>query len=104
LKLEHNSDVRAAVVLLTPDDVGKSATDSGEARPRARQNVVLELGYFVGRLGRDKVAVLYDESVDVPSDYRGAEYIKVDAEAAWKLKLARELKQACVPVDMNKAV
>jgi predicted nucleotide-binding protein len=103
-KLEQNSDVGTAVVLLTPDDVGKAARDSAEARPRARQNVVLELGYFVGRLGRGKVAVLYDESVDLPTDYRGVEYIKVDAEAAWKLKLARELKQAGVPLDMNKAV
>jgi predicted nucleotide-binding protein len=103
-KLEHSSDVRAAVVLLTPDDVGKAAADAGDAHPRARQNVILELGYFLGRLGRDKVAVLFDESVELPSDYRGVEYIKVDAEGAWKLKLARELNYAGIHVDMNKAL
>jgi predicted nucleotide-binding protein len=102
-KLEANSDVGFAVVLLTPDDVGRSVEDDKD-RPRARQNVVLELGFFMGKLGRSSVAVMYDESVELPSDYRGVEYIKVDAEGAWRLRLARELKQAGIPVDMNKAI
>ncbi len=65
---------------------------------------MLELGFFIGKLGRSQVAVMYDESVELPSDYRGVEYIKVDAEGAWRLRLARELKQASVPIDMNKAI
>ena len=69
-KLESNSDVLFAVVLLTPDDFGQ-ATEEGKLQPRARQNVVLELGYFLGKLGRANVAVLYDESVELPSDYHG---------------------------------
>jgi predicted nucleotide-binding protein len=53
-KVEMHSDVGFAVVLLTPDDEGGKRGNS--TRPRARQNVVLELGYFIGRLGRDRVA------------------------------------------------
>jgi predicted nucleotide-binding protein len=103
-KLEQNSNVSLAVVLFTPDDVGKVATGDGLDRPRARQNVVLELGYFLGRLGRGKVCVLYDEIIERPSDYDGVLYIKTDNEGAWKLQLGKELKAAGLPVDMNKAV
>jgi predicted nucleotide-binding protein len=91
------------VVLLTPDDTGKGAKEEGEPRPRARQNVILELGYFLAKLGRSNVAILFHESVELPSDYRGVEYIKVDAEGAWRMKLARDLKVAGLPVDMNNA-
>ena len=80
-------------MLLTPDDLGRAVKET-ELQPRARQNVVLELGYFIGRVGRANVVCLYDESVELPSDYRGVEYIKVDAEGAWRLRHARELKEA----------
>jgi predicted nucleotide-binding protein len=103
-KLERYGNTTFAVVLLTPDDVGRLASEDGEERPRARQNVVLELGYFLGRLGRENVAVLYDQSVELPSDYRGVEYIAIDASGAWELKLAKELRQARLPVDLNDAV
>lgn len=103
-KIEHYGDVTFAIVLFTPDDVGKLASKNGEGLPRARQNVILELGYFLGRLGREQVAVLYDESVELPSDYRGVEYIAVDAAGAWRLKLASELKAAKLSVDLNNAV
>jgi predicted nucleotide-binding protein len=103
-KLEHFGDVTFAVVLLMPDDIGKLASADGEGKPRARQNVVLELGYFLGRLGRENVAALFDGSVELPSDYRGVEYIAVDAVGAWKLKLASELKAAGLSVDLNNAV
>lgn len=102
-KIEHYGNVTFAVVLLTPDDVGKLASEDGDGLPRARQNVILEFGYFLGRLGREHVAVLYDKSVELPSDYRGVEYIAVDAAGAWKLKLASELKAAKLPVDLNNA-
>lgn len=103
-KLEANSNVGFAVVLLTPDDIGKAASDEGNPKPRSRQNVILELGYFLGKLGRPNVAALYDESVELPSDYRGIEYIKIDAEGAWRLKLAKELKAAGLEIDMNNAI
>jgi len=103
-KLEKNCAVSYAVVLLTPDDVGKAAKEDGEVQPRARQNVILELGFFIGKLSRSNVVVLYDESVELPSDYRGVEYIKIDAEGAWRMKLAREIKHAGLSVDMNKSI
>jgi predicted nucleotide-binding protein len=102
-KLESNSDVLFAIILLTPDDFGQAAEED-KLQPRARQNVVLELGYFLGKLGRANVAVLYDGSVELPSDYHGVEYLKLDAEGAWKLRLAKELKAAGLALDMNKAI
>jgi predicted nucleotide-binding protein len=101
-KLESNSDVSFALVLLTPDDLGRAAEEDGELHPRARQNVVLELGYFLAKLGRANVAVLYDERVELPSDYRGVEYVPIDKKGAWKLRLAQELKAAGLTFDMNK--
>jgi predicted nucleotide-binding protein len=64
------------VVLLTPDDMGgKFASD---LKARARQNVVLELGYFWGKLGRSRVCVLYKEGFELPSDLGGLMYVKMD--------------------------
>jgi predicted nucleotide-binding protein len=74
-KLEHNSaDADFAVVLLSPDDVG-SAKGAAALAPRARQNVVLELGFFVAQLGRERVAVFHRPEVEVPSDINGLVYI-----------------------------
>lgn len=101
-KLEKHADVSFAVVLLTPDDVGFVSTDTGNPRPRARQNVILELGYFLGRLGRNKTCALVVGGVEVPSDYLGVVYISLDAGGGWKLKLVKELRSAGLPIDMNK--
>ena len=102
-KLEANQDVRFAVVLLTADDLGR-AKNATDLNPRARQNVVLELGYFVAHLGRANVAPLYESGVELPSDYTGVEYIKIDSAGAWKMKLVQELRAAKLDVDMNKAL
>ncbi len=98
-KFEQESDGSGyAVVLLTSDDLGRSnAAHEEELLPRARQNVVLELGYFIGKLGRDRVAALYDDGVELPSDYRGVEFISFAND--WKLKLIRELKAAGFKID-----
>ena len=100
-KLHANSDVGFAVVILTDEDVGKAKADAGEGRPRARQNVILELGFFIGKLGRERVAVLMQEGIEPPSDILGVEYIPVDAGDAWKYKMGKELKAAGFPVDLN---
>jgi hypothetical protein len=103
-KLEQNakrSDY--AVVLLTGDDVGASAKDAEKLQPRARQNVVFELGYFVGALGRSHVAVLYEENVELPSDYAGVVYIPLGDET-WRFKLLQELKDAGFDYDLNKII
>lgn len=101
-KLEANSDVGFAVVLLTPDDVGASRDKFHTLNPRARQNVILELGYFMGKLGRGRVCVLYKEGVEIPSDYQGVLYIPMDSDGAWRMALAQEFKNAGIEVDLNK--
>jgi predicted nucleotide-binding protein len=103
-KLErHGSAAGFAVILLTGDDEGREQND-GELRPRSRQNVVLELGFFIGTLGRGHTAILYEPGVELPSDLDGLVYIDLDAQGAWRLKLAKELKAAGVSVDLNKAM
>jgi predicted nucleotide-binding protein len=61
---------------------------------RARQNVIFELGYFVGKLGRKKVCALYHQAVEIPSDYHGVVYTPLDSTGAWRTELERELKAA----------
>lgn len=97
---QHARRASFAVALLTADDVGRSR-DSEELQPRGRQNVVLELGYFMGALGRDRVAILYQEGVELPSDLLGVLYIAVDEGDGWRLKLAKALRDAGVDVDLN---
>ena len=105
-KFEDYAGVGFAVVLLTPDDVGSSraSAKNGIHNARARQNVVFELGYFIGRLGRNRVCALYIDGVEIPSDYSGVLYTKLDASGGWRLDLAKELKAAGLPVDMNRAL
>jgi len=102
-KLERYSDVRFAVILLTPDDEGRGAGDS-VLHLRARQNVVLELGYFTGKLGRKRVCALHRGALELPSDYLGVAYVPIDEAGGWQLRLAKELRAAGFPIDMNKAV
>src|SRR3984885_2141863 len=70
-----------AVVLFTPDDEGRAKTEK-ELKPRARENVVVELGFFIGKLGRGHVTILHDPSVDIPSDFRCVAYYPFDAHGA----------------------
>jgi predicted nucleotide-binding protein len=103
-KLEHYSDVGYTVVLLTPDDEGRKKAEGDILRDRARQNVLLELGYFTGKLGRRRVCALHRGSVEIPTDYLGVLYIPLDDAGGWQLKLARELKAVGFDIDMNKAI
>ncbi len=99
-KFEANSDVGFAVVLLTPDDVGRVVSDK-KLNPRARQNVILELGYFLAKLGRPRVCALYKNMVELPSDVDGVIYIAYDDSGGWRVKLANEIRAAGISVDMN---
>ena len=73
---EYSQEVQYAIVLATPDDEGKALSES-TTKKRVRQNVVLELGMFLSKLGRDKVAILLKEDCDFekPSDIQGLVYI-----------------------------
>lgn len=103
-KFEDYSNVGFAVVLLTPDDIGAARDKATEGKPRARQNVILELGYFIAKLGRERVCALHKEEVELPSDIYGLLYVPLDTAGAWRLSLAKEMKHAGFPVDMNKAI
>ena len=104
-KFTDYSDVSYAVVLFTADDIGGSkATPKEELNSRARQNVIFELGYFIGRLGREKVCALHESGVEILSDYQGVLYLNLDPSDVWRFSLAKELQAAGLPVDMNKAV
>ncbi|QXO71770.1 TIR domain-containing protein [Morganella morganii] len=98
-KIEANSDIGYAVILYTPCDIGSIKTDNPELKARARQNVVFEHGYFIGRLGRSRVSALLVNGVETPNDISGVVYIDLDLRGAWKLDLARELKAAGYIID-----
>lgn len=101
-KVEANSDVGFAVVLLTPDDEG--CARGGKPEPRARQNVLLELGYFIGRLGRERVCALKRGEVEIPSDFAGVVWETMDAGNGWKMALGRELEAAGHRIDWNRVM
>ncbi len=101
-KFEDYSNVGYAVVLLTPDDLGTTKDKKDELKSRARQNVIFELGYFIGKLGRKRVCVLHKGNVEIPSDYEGILYLKMDQEGVWTYKLAREMKEGGIKIDLNK--
>jgi hypothetical protein len=91
-----------AIVLLTADDEGRRRGSKGRCLPRARENVVFEMGFFFGALGRDRVAVLYEPEVEVPSDLSGFAYIQADPSGGWKVPLLRDLRDAgLVRPDVN---
>jgi predicted nucleotide-binding protein len=101
-KLEANIDVRYACVLLTPDDEGHPVGQPKEKRNRARQNVILELGMFLVRLGRKRVAILHKGNVELPSDINGLIYIKFNKRVdEVKERLGAELQEAGFPINIK---
>jgi predicted nucleotide-binding protein len=102
-KCEAYSDVCFAVVLFTPDDVGGIRDEATELKPRARQNVIFELRYFIGKLGRRRVCALYKE-VETSSNYYGVLYVPMHNTGAWRQALAKEMKLVGLNVALNKAL
>ncbi|WP_280570757.1 nucleotide-binding protein [Chromohalobacter sp. 296-RDG] len=103
-KLEKHTDAAYAVILFTPDDAGSSSSSPEDLQPRARQNVLVELGYMAAKLGRDRVCVLRKDNVEIPSDFLGVVYIDIDSAGAWRLELAKELKVSGLKIDLNQAM
>ncbi len=99
---EESAAVGFAVVLMTPDDLGKSV-DAAELKPRARQNVVFELGFFIGSLQPERVAALVKGEVEKPSDFDGVVYISLD-RGDWQTLLGQELKAAGYQFDWNEVL
>ncbi len=100
----HCQEADFAIALFTPDDFGYSKENPTELKPRARQNVIFELGYLLAKLGRRRVRVLYAHGVEIPTNVLGFLYIESDDAGKWKAKLLRELKDAGLPVTAKMAI
>ena len=101
-KIEQHSNVGFGIVLYTPCDKGGLADGGAELKYRARQNVVFEHGYLIGKLGRKKVCALIKNDVEKPNDISGVVYISYDENGGWKMEIAKELKAAGYNIDFNK--
>jgi predicted nucleotide-binding protein len=101
--IRHANAASFAVVLLTPDDVGAAETATA-SNPRARQNVVLEMGIFIGKIGRERVCSLYKPGVELPSDMQGVIFTEMDGGGAWQSKLGQELAAAGFHIDLNRLI
>lgn len=97
-KLEAHSDVKYAIILYTACDEGRNI-GSSELKKRARQNVVFEHGYFIGKLGRDKVAAVVKGTIEIQGDISGVVYIL--HQNGWQYQLAKEMKHSGITVDLN---
>ena len=86
---------------MTPDDFA-SGPDDDVGRTRARQNVILELGFFMAKLGRGRICILKAGELEIPSDIQGVVYIEMDDKGAWQIDLARELRTAGLPASLDR--
>lgn len=106
-KFETNAiDCGFAVVLLSPDDIAFQRNKEENKNYRARQNVILELGYFIGSIGRQNVLPLVKDDpagkLEIPSDYAGVVYTPYDGNTGgWKSALFKSLKSSGFSVDAN---
>lgn len=94
---DFGSEASAAIILFTPDDVGKAVSEE-EPRARGRQNVVFEAGYFMGLLGRSNtILIKSDDSIELPGDLSGVVY----SSSASEFTIAKELKAMGFNIDLN---
>lgn len=101
-KIESYSNVGFGIILYTPCDIGGKKEVDPKLQNRARQNVVFEHGFLIGKIGRGNVCALVKDDIEKPNDISGVVFIKMDEDEAWHLKLAKELKSSGYDVDMNK--
>ncbi|MCX7425925.1 MAG: nucleotide-binding protein [Planctomycetia bacterium] len=99
-KIDHYSNVGFAIVLYTECDMG-AKRNTLTFKWRARQNVVFEHGYLIGKLGRSRVVALVKGDVEAPNDISGVVYITMDNAGTWKAELAKELAAAGYEVTPN---
>lgn len=92
-KIEYYSNVGFGIVLYTPCDVG-AKTGALSMKHRARQNVVFEHGYLIGKLGRPRVTAIVKDDVETPNDISGVVYVDMDTAGSWKEQLKVEMRKA----------
>ena len=97
----YSDDVGFGIVLYTPDDMGyaKNEEGTGELKYRARQNVVFEHGFLIGKIGRKNVTPLVEGIIELPNDISGIVYIN---DNDWQVDIAKEMKAAGYDIDFNK--
>lgn len=96
--IEESSPACYAIALLSPDDI------TGEGLYRARQNVILEIGYFLGKLGKSKVRLLKKGGIEIPTDLSGILYTHYDESGSWKIRLLKEMKEVGIEIDIEKSL
>lgn len=100
-KIESYSNVEFGIILYSSSDEGRKANSNEELKKRARQNVIFEHGYLIGKIGRNKVCALIENGVEIPNDLSGVVYVEIDNKNAWKYELAKEMKSAGLDINMN---
>jgi hypothetical protein len=103
-KFEESSRVDFAIVLFTPDDIAAPRNKPKERQARVSQNVLFEFGFFWGKLGNGRMCSLYQEGMEILADYPGFVNISMDSKGGWRLLVAKEIKQAGIEIDLNKAI
>lgn len=101
-KIEEYSNVGFGIILYTPCDVGAKNEESNNLQLRARQNVVFEHGFLIGKIGRRNVCALVKGNIEKPNDISGVVYISTEGE--WRLSLAKELRNSGYNIDMNQVI
>lgn len=101
-KIEEYSDVGFGIVLYTPCDIGGKQTENPELKSRARQNVVFEHGFLIGKIKRENVCALVKGDVELPNDISGVVYVQMDSADSWKYTIAKEMRASGYEIDMNK--
>jgi predicted nucleotide-binding protein len=103
-KFRDLSNIRFAIVLFTPNDATTPQDKPRGRRGRFIQDIIFEFGYVVGKLGHERVCALYQEGAEIPLDHCGAVSIPMDSKGGWRLLVAKEIKQAGIDIDLNKAI
>lgn len=96
--IEESNSANYAIALISPDDT------LNDGSKRARQNVILEIGYFLGKLGKSRVRLIKKGESEMPSDLNGILYENYDKSGSWKLKLCKELLYAGIALDLKAVI
>jgi predicted nucleotide-binding protein len=103
-KLRQSPKIDFAIFLFTAGGIALPREEPRKGEASFIQNLIFEFGYIVGKLGEERVCVLYEERMEIPLDYSGVVHIPMDSRGGWKLLVAKEIKQAGIEIDLNKAV